>query len=207
MKLSASQIDQAKANPRRFVGNMGKPFRMRPHFRMYFCGAIARYFKGMAEADALDYFNVNAEEKLQSQLYFTAHLNRYRQSLLNFFENFPDLDLLYLRSAERFTLNLGNHRLSGQVEAIHAKPFGGYAVTMTEKEASDWTNSLKWPLVQAAIASKMNGDPSEVEIVSYSMMDLEFSRHCFPTEVIDAAKHDAESVIENVESIRAEFED
>ena len=202
MKLALSQLESARKNPRKFASQPGRGFPIRANFKMYFVSAVKRFHEGMTEDGAVEYFARKAEEKLKLQNYYEQRLAHYKESLRNYCRLFSGEGLSFVQSSLPLKLRAGRHDLTGTVRnlSIRIDP-SGYSVMLTQLEASEWTEELKWPLIQQAVSETMGCLPEEVDIRAFHMDDSSFFRHEYTIAQIAEAYDEARDLLDLLERL------
>jgi hypothetical protein len=201
MRLSFSQLEQARKNPRKF-GQSYKPGAINfssKNFRTYLFAAIKRFHNGGSKEEVLQFFLEKSKEKLEGQNHFQARLTHYTKILDSYCDTFPDQGCRVIETGKRTSLKIRDHVLSGKIERLDLRLASGYRATTTQLNKADWENELRWPLVQKAIAQELACSTAEVEVGVFCFEDGKYGYRTFSNEEILAAENEAEHVLTEVE--------
>jgi hypothetical protein len=79
--------------------------------------------------------------------------------------------------------------ISGEITRLDLVPTGGYAaVVLSREEGEDWRRQIRFPLIQAHFAEKLNCSLKDVTVGIYSLPDATYELHRFTTSRVSAAQ-------------------
>jgi hypothetical protein len=204
MTLLFSQLENARSNPTRFAREhtgSGGGFNSR-NFRTYVVAAVRRFHRGMPKADVINFFEQKCADKLNLLSYWRHRADNYKRMLAAYCDAFSPANCQYVESNKRAALQLGYHLLTGKVDRFDLQDPTGYRATAIQLTTTKWTDELRWPLIQKAIANEMGCAPSDVEIGVFSFDDGRYGYQVYSDADISAAEAEAESVLTAVERNR-----
>src|ERR1700733_2881187 len=190
MRLSFSQLEQARKNPIKF-GQSYRPTAFKfssKNFRTYLFAAIKRYHDGGSKEEVLQFFSEKSNEKLGSQNHFQARLTHYIKILDSYCDTFGDQRCSVIETGKRTSLKVGSHMLSGRIERLDLRLAIGYRATATQLNKTECENELRWPLVQKAIARELACPIAEVEVGVFCFEDGKYTYRTFSDAEILAAE-------------------
>ena len=208
MKLSFSQLENARQNPSKFGRRFrtGGGFFSNSNFRTYFVSAIRLFHQGKSAQQAVDHFEQLCTAKLSHLQHFEARLQHYKIVLMNYCRTFGKQKCEVVAIKRRVWLQVGNHLLGGIIERLDLRLPKGFRVTATEMERTDWRHQLRWPLIQKAIALEIGCLPAEVEIAVFSLDDGGYVSKTYSDSEIAQAEVETVSVLDEVEENLPEIE-
>lgn len=203
MKLSFSQIEEARKNPARFAMRSvsGKArFFSQKNFRAYFFKAMREFHDGKSKRQVLSDFDRLCEGNLSQQTHYQGRFQHYRRILSGYCDSYPMQGCRCIETRKKAFLTLTSHRLTGFVERFDLVLPRGYRATITQLYDMGWKHDLRWPLLQKGLADELGCSLDEVEVGVFCLQTGAYAYNCFsPTEVADAAT-EAQAVLSAVES-------
>jgi len=194
VKISISQLEDARANPTAFGQQLltggGKGFVSRGYF-MDWRDAVLRWHKSQANPDVI-------RDELESILErrFTGRGNEKRraetlETLDDYVLNFLNLGYRTVLTRERIDVTPSvvppdTLQVTGEVPVIARQKTDYIAIILLNREV-DWESEIRSPIIQSAIASLMNVRSSNVSIGAYCFSTKEYDERCFTdTETMGA---------------------
>jgi hypothetical protein len=189
MKISHGQLENFRANPVAFASQQyPRSFTGPSMFRMWQYAlkkihsedveAAAEYLHEMITSN----FKVNDrnERKLEN---LVEQLYRYSAA----FESLAHVAIEVLKPMA-FTVT-SKLTIAGEITRLDLVPGGGYAVfVLSRDERADWRRQIRFPLIQAHYAKKLNCALTEVAVGIYSVPDGKHELKRFTAPNISAAQ-------------------
>jgi len=171
MKISFTQLEEARRNPARFKRQQAKSrgFFNNKNFRAYFFAAMRRFHQGATRAQVLKFFREKSTDNLDQQQNFNARLNNYLKVLAEYCDNYSLQGCTFVESRKAVGLALGSHVLSGTFQRFDIRASGGYRGTVTQLNQAIWQQELRWPLMQKAVAIDLGCPTLEVEVGTFCL--------------------------------------
>jgi hypothetical protein len=203
MKMSFSQIEEARKNPSRFAARSlsGKSqFFSQKNFRAYFFKALREFHRGKSKRQVLLEFDQLCENNLSRQTHFQGRFKHYHQVLANYCDSYASQGCRLIETRKKAGLTLNTHRLSGFVDRFDLLLPIGYRATITQLYDVPWTDDLRWPLIQKGLADELGCSTDQVEVGIFCLETGAYSYNSFSSSEIAEAITEAESVLSAVES-------
>jgi hypothetical protein len=202
MKVSFSQLEEARRNPARFKRRQAasKGFFNNKNFRAYFVAAMKRFHQGGTKPQVVKFFRDKCVANLDKQLNFNSRLNNYLGVLAGYCDSYSAQGCVFVEARKVVGLALGSHTLTGTLQRFDVRASGGYRGTLTQMEQTDWQKELRWPLIQKAIADDLLCPSSEVEVGIFSLDTGLYGYNIFTEKQINDAEQEALSLLGVVES-------
>jgi hypothetical protein len=187
MKLSLTQLEIARANPRA----MAIALRSKEKARLSFSRALALYLsarKYHQENDDLttarDYLidmyrrNFVRPEELLKLL---DELGRYAAAY-----RATGNTIIKLRTRISITID-ADFELTGEIPRLDLVPNGGYAVWLFSRNTNQWREELRMPIIQLYFARTLGVAVSGVSVGFYFFTAARYESYRYPQTQIDAA--------------------
>jgi hypothetical protein len=187
MKLSLTQLETARANPRA----MAIALRSGEKAHLSFSRALALYLsarKYHQENDDLssardyliDVYRRNFVRP-QEMLKLLDELERYAAAY-----RASGNTIIRLRTRISITIDT-DFQLTGEIPRLDLVPNGGYAVWLFSRSANQWRDELRMPLIQLYFAQTLGVAASGVSVGFYFFSAARYESYRYPQTKIDAA--------------------
>lgn len=215
MKLTLSQIEQGRSNPRRYAERLAaqaaagkKDGYNAKNFRTYFRTALTEFHDRKEPAEAIvQRFVATSREKLSGLHYFETRLSQYVKTLRRYLRDYPSSGVKHVEMGKRFKLTVGPHEIRGMVDHFDLRRPRGYRGTDIQINQENWRRKLRWPLIQHALARELKGSPAEIEVGVHCFESGASEHHTFEHVEIEAALAEAEEICDEIAGILGDQDD
>jgi hypothetical protein len=191
MKISHAQLESFRANPSAFVaGQNPRTFSGPSMFRMW------QYALKKVHSENFDIaaeylhdtivsnFKVN-ERNAERMDNLIEDLQRYADA----FESLGHVAIEVLKPMN-FVVN-SKLIITGEITRLDLIPAGGYAAfVLSREEGEDWRRQIRFPLIQAHYARKLNCSLNEISVGVYSVPDRKHELQRFSALRVSAAQNE-----------------
>jgi hypothetical protein len=189
MKVSHGQLELLREDPAAFVARQGAMRFNRPSMFRMWQYALKRVHSGNLDAAAeylretiLSNFKVNDQnEKRLDEL--VDMLDQYAAA----FTSLGHVAVEVLRP-----INVVIHpklTIAGEVTRLDLVPSGGYAaIVLSREQGEDWRRQIRFPIIQAHYAKKLNCSLNEIAVGIYSVPDGSHELQRFSALRVSAAQ-------------------
>lgn len=177
MKISHSKLEIARTDPKTFkkkvsaAGGIFRPSRYR-----YWQYSTRFYHKNEDDRDeTVKYlaklFNGFVQNKKADEL-----LDKHISYLDAYIDDFKKLQTVPIEIGSRLEINIKNgHLITGEIQRVDFNMDSGYDVYVMNKKDKDWSNELRFPVIQYYYAQ--NIFKCEIEEVSVGVFCFESLKH------------------------------
>lgn len=189
MKVSHGQLESFRADPAAFAARQRAPHFNRPSmFRMW------QYALKKLHADNVDAAAEHLRDTILSNFKVTdrneTRLDELIDSLYQYAAAFASLGHVAVEVLRPINVAI-NPKLTigGEVARLDLIPSGGYAAFLLSRvQSEDWRTQIRFPLIQAHFAEKLNCSLMDIAVGIYSVPDAEHQLHRFSASRISAAR-------------------
>jgi hypothetical protein len=196
MKVSHGQLESFRANPAEFAARQRpRAFNGPSMFRMWQY-ALKRVHSDNFDA-AAEYLRQTVLSNFKVNDRNEKRLDELVDMLGQYAAAFASLGNVALEVLTPINLVI-NPKLTigGEIARLDLVPTGGYAAfVLSREQGEDWRSQIRFPLMQAYFAKKLNCSLKDVAVGIYSVPDAEHELHRFSASRVSAAQTEIATVV------------
>ncbi len=186
-KFSITRLEEARRNPAIFAKSLKTPSENSPRFSKFMAwrNSVFYYHNEKNLNKSIVYLNDTYLRNFADNVRNRNELEGYIQSLNNYVEEISRRKIHHFKSKERISLTIKpNLNISGEAPLIFVNQVLGYDIYFLSKEDYDWSDELKFPIIQGYFAEFFDCQVSEVNVGIFSAESDSFYSKSFEEEDI-----------------------
>jgi len=199
MRLALDDLEEARANPEEFRKKVetGQEGFMRPGRHAIMQNALQRWHKGEITIDqARTEMISKCEQRFKAQEGLKAVTRHFDQYVVRYQGLDNETPLVRMRVSVPLPTGADpRFKITGNVRRLDRSADGMYTAWLWEKTQADWKTQLRLPLIQAALAARLNVDIEEIEVGIYCFQDNTNQTFSFTQTDVDNARHELETLL------------
>lgn len=173
-KISFSQLEKARNNPKAFAKSLDNPDGSTPRFSKFMAWQLAvfEYHKQKSNiSKAINYFDSLFSRNFANNTKNKIEKEEWIEQLEAYTLDEIKRKLICVEHKKRISIPLtGKIRLGGELPLIKMNNKLGYSVYFFSRSNTPWEDELRFPIIQNYISQVLyNVDLSEVEVGIYSL--------------------------------------
>jgi hypothetical protein len=205
MRISLSELEQARRDPRAYVrqreGRGGGFF-----FKSGYATLQRAVFRFHQSKGNLEEAKKYLQESYERQFKHRQKLEGYIEQLERYTLEFANRGNRVFKVRDRLVIpvpeELANQvSVTGQIPRLDFVPSGGYNVWLFAKQPVDWRAELRLPLIQAAYSKKLTAGLNEVKVGVYDFSTATYTDYSFDEQEVTEANHELVDLLQQVTAI------
>ena len=188
MKVSHGQLESFRADPAAFARKAARRFGGPSMFRMWQY-ALKKLHSDDVET-AVEHLRKTIHSNYKTNPRNEKRLDELVETLYQYEAAFASLGDVALEVLKPMSLVINPKlTISGEIARLDLVPNGGYAAFLLWREQDDeWRTQIRFPLIQAHFAAKLNCSLRDIAVGVYSIPDQAHVRHRFSASSVTAAQ-------------------
>ena len=201
MKISHGSLETVRKNPRGFAKQPPHSIFGGPSAYRLWQLATRKVHTSSLE-DAKKHLEKIFWKNLTKNPRNTRKLIELMTSLKEYSSQFNHLNHQAIKLGDKFSIEiLQGLFFGGEIPRVDLKPKSGYSIVLFNKEAQNWQDELRMPLIQEAYAKKLGAPLKEIEVGVYC---LKTNKHEFRTYSAREVKKSMEEMHDLAKIIKTE---
>jgi hypothetical protein len=188
MRVSHGQLEEFRVSPKAFVSRQRPNFPGPSMFRMWQY-ALKRVHSENVDK-AVEYLHDTILSNFKVNDRNERRLDELVDGLYRYATAFTSLGNVAVEVLKPITFVVGPKLIiGGEITRVDLVPSGGYAAfVLSRKQGEDWRGQIRFPLIQAHFAAKLNCPLKDVAVGVYSVPNGVHELHRFSTPRVSAAQ-------------------
>lgn len=205
MRISLSELEQARRDPRAYVrereGRGGRFF-----FKSGYATLQRAVFRFHQSKGNLEEARKYLQESYETQFKHKQKLDGYIEQLERYALGFANRGNRVFKVRDRLVIpvpaELANQvSVTGQIPRLDFVSSCGYNVWLFAKRPLDWRAELRLPLIQAAYSKKLTADLNEVKVGVYDFSTATYTDYRFDEQEIAEANREFVDLLKQVTAL------